>query len=277
MPNTPVRAAAEGMSNNPRNPHRLAFFRKMQMPWHVCAESEPATPNEAQESFMNQHVNRRALLAATTVAAAGIAAATPKAHARFDDTAEVKALIKAHRVAEIAFDKALIVDGDMEQAYFNAHPEKELLVPLSIGGAQSFYIRFDLDHYAADCAKEISARYEAKRRGLHELRAISPDLADQAVEVFNRGEETDIATLVTMLKAEKSKRNAFGWGKAHRAYDATSNAVRRALDTLVAHRCTSPAANRARAKYLLKATGGRFAELEPYQVKALLNSLRAVD
>jgi hypothetical protein len=80
-----------------------------------------------------------------------------------------------------------------------------------------------------------------------------------------------------MLKAEKAKRNAFGWGRANRACHATSYAASRALDALCACRCSSPAANRARANYLLKATGGRFAELQEYQVRALLKSLRARD
>ncbi|WP_292489295.1 hypothetical protein [Mesorhizobium sp.] len=31
MPNTTVRAAAEGMPNYPRNPHRFSFVRKLLM------------------------------------------------------------------------------------------------------------------------------------------------------------------------------------------------------------------------------------------------------
>jgi hypothetical protein len=31
MPKTPVRAAAEGMPNYPRNPQRLGFFRELLM------------------------------------------------------------------------------------------------------------------------------------------------------------------------------------------------------------------------------------------------------
>lgn len=51
----------------------------------------------------------------STGAIAALAVA-PKANAAADDTAEVRALIKAHRIAEAAFDKALVVDGDMECA-----------------------------------------------------------------------------------------------------------------------------------------------------------------
>jgi hypothetical protein len=71
MPNTHVRAAAEGM---------------------------PA-------------INRRQALFAATGAIAALAVA-PKAHAGADDTAAVLALIKAHRVAEANFLKALDADGE---------------------------------------------------------------------------------------------------------------------------------------------------------------------
>lgn len=57
-----------------------------------------------------------------------------------------------------------MADGEMEEAYFAAHPEKELVIPPSIGGAQSLYIRFEADQYVDDCVKAISATYNAKRQ-----------------------------------------------------------------------------------------------------------------
>lgn len=61
MPNTPVRAAAEGMPSYPQKRRWIVFFRKLPMPWHSRAGTEPAEPSKPVESFMNQHVNRRAL------------------------------------------------------------------------------------------------------------------------------------------------------------------------------------------------------------------------
>ncbi|RWX70523.1 hypothetical protein EN780_03110 [Mesorhizobium sp. M4B.F.Ca.ET.089.01.1.1] len=76
MSNTNAQTAAEGMSDYPRNPQRFthvrAFFRKVLMPWHARAESQ--TEPIVQESFMNQHVDRRTLLTSSAAATAAFAA-----------------------------------------------------------------------------------------------------------------------------------------------------------------------------------------------------------
>ncbi|MGX5805341.1 hypothetical protein ACWGS9_29505 [Bradyrhizobium sp. Arg314] len=115
MPNTPVRAAAEGMSDYPRNSHRThpfaiagAFFRKVLMPWHARAKNAVVTKESVQESFMNQHVDRRALLASSAVAAAGVAAAVTSAGDVRAQTAQegsgLSALIAAKAAAYARFD-----------------------------------------------------------------------------------------------------------------------------------------------------------------------------
>ncbi|BAB48013.1 hypothetical protein [Mesorhizobium japonicum] len=236
MPNTSVRAAAEGMPK----------------------------------------ITRRHALMMSSGAIVALAVA-PNAHAAVavDDVSEVRALIKAHRDAEAAFEKALVADGEMEEAYFAAHPERELLIPLSIGGAQSLYIRFEAQEYLDDCVKAIASTYNAKRQSLAALRQIAPALANDAVATLDRAEAVDLSTLDATWKAEQAKRKAFGWGKTRRAYNSTCDAMHRALDAICTYRCSSPAANRARAAYLLKVTGGKFADLENYQVRALLRSMRA--
>ncbi|TIX16687.1 MAG: hypothetical protein E5V41_12800 [Mesorhizobium sp.] len=68
MPNTPVRAAAEGMSDYPRNPQSKGFVRNLLMGWSSRASDAPATSE--QERFMNQHVNRRNVFASSAAMAA---------------------------------------------------------------------------------------------------------------------------------------------------------------------------------------------------------------
>ncbi|TIX84252.1 MAG: hypothetical protein E5V27_07085, partial [Mesorhizobium sp.] len=84
MPNITVRAAAEGMPNYPRNPHRLAFVRKLLMRWSSRVENAPVFQSSVQESFMNQHVSRRAFVetaAYASAAAAGVLAISTTAGA----------------------------------------------------------------------------------------------------------------------------------------------------------------------------------------------------
>lgn len=73
MPNTPVRAAAGGLSDFPRNSQRFGFLRESLLSWNSRAASDPATPSSVsvEDKFMNQHVSRRTLI--TTGMAAGAA------------------------------------------------------------------------------------------------------------------------------------------------------------------------------------------------------------
>ncbi|RWK12164.1 hypothetical protein [Mesorhizobium sp.] len=116
MSDTNVQAAAEGMSDYPRNPQRFtpvrAFFRKVLMPWHARAENKPEPI--VQESFMNQHVDRRALLASSAAATAAFAAVVS---AREAHAVEAPALTATNAsIAEHPDAELFRLDVEMEAA-----------------------------------------------------------------------------------------------------------------------------------------------------------------
>ncbi|MER9018892.1 hypothetical protein [Mesorhizobium sp. M0898] len=73
MPNTTVRAAGEGMPIYPRNPHFLGFVRKLLLSWSSRAENASVIQSSVQESFMNQHVSRRAFVETAAYASTAMA------------------------------------------------------------------------------------------------------------------------------------------------------------------------------------------------------------
>ncbi|RCS25830.1 hypothetical protein DUT91_03460 [Phyllobacterium salinisoli] len=127
MPNLTFPAAAEGLpnasnsENDPRNPHRLTFLRKL-----LVSCSAPAAKMPCQilkkESVMNQHVNRRSLLAASVAStvAAGVvtadAAAAPRENPELIAlAAEFPSFVEAYQVARRA-------DKDMRAKWKQASP-----------------------------------------------------------------------------------------------------------------------------------------------------------
>ncbi|RWB27529.1 hypothetical protein [Mesorhizobium sp.] len=120
MPNITVRAAAEGMPNYPRNPHRLAFVRKLLMRWSSRVENAPVFQSSVQESFMNQHVSpafvetaayasaAAAGVLAISTTAAGAASRLGELEAAFnDELAKWEAMSPEHNSAELRFMDAL--------------------------------------------------------------------------------------------------------------------------------------------------------------------------
>lgn len=126
MPNTTVRAAAEGLPSYPRNSHGLGFVRKLLMAWASRAGSKPAARRPVQESFMNQHVHRRALIAASTGAACALAVAGPHSSAipapeSFENFRPDPAFAALDRLK--AADRALSRCGSLlDDAEGRAHP-----------------------------------------------------------------------------------------------------------------------------------------------------------
>jgi hypothetical protein len=131
MPNTSVRAAAEGMPNYPRNPHRFALVRKLLMRWSSRAENAPVIQSSVQESFMNQHVDRRQLVAGTAFAAMASSSTAfarpvnPASSASEPDPALLA--LEAKFMAE--WEKQLAMQPEhnaAERRYFDALPERPI-------------------------------------------------------------------------------------------------------------------------------------------------------
>ncbi|MER9859117.1 MULTISPECIES: hypothetical protein [unclassified Mesorhizobium] len=239
MPNTSVRAAAEGMPDYPRNPHRFVFVRKVLMLWHTRAGREPVVSNSVPESFMNQHVDRRALLASSAIATAAIAVASQEARAG-DGSApsvspELKGLIEAKHAAYARFISAIDVATDLEEAYLPK--TAELYVPLSIGGGQSRSLRYsELESIEADLRDDIKRRYAEQQQKLTTLAKVAPDLGKQSTVALRKAEQADLRTLKRLIKEERARRIAVGLEQAINERNEASDAERYALNAVCAYR-----------------------------------------
>ncbi|TIO90455.1 MAG: hypothetical protein E5X98_03715, partial [Mesorhizobium sp.] len=89
------------MSNYPRNPQSNGFIRKLLMRWSSPAKYARVTEEFVQESFMNQHVDRRALLASSAAATAALAAVVSAQEAQAGETPASNAAIGEHPDAEL--------------------------------------------------------------------------------------------------------------------------------------------------------------------------------
>ncbi|RWE07662.1 MAG: hypothetical protein EOS23_26430 [Mesorhizobium sp.] len=135
MPNTSVRATAEGLPDSPRNPHRFACLRQRLTAWNSGAGSNPTTQKSVsvEDSFMNRHVSRRTLMTTGLAAGAAFAAVAtddraiaksietiPKAFASIDDRLDRLPADVAERL-RTAFHKILDeVDAMIERGESDA-------------------------------------------------------------------------------------------------------------------------------------------------------------
>ncbi|MER8628536.1 hypothetical protein NKH55_02000 [Mesorhizobium opportunistum] len=278
MPNTSVRAAAEGMPDYPRNPHRFAFVRKVLMFWHARAGREPVVSNSVPESFMNQHVDRRALLTSSAIASAAMAAASQEARAggtsAFSVSPELEALIEAKRAAYAAFNEVLDSNYEIEEAYFGQH-KKELFVDLSIGGAQSFHPDFERDFLHQDVRADIVRRYDEQRRKLAVIEKLDSAVAAQAMAALRAGQAKDLRTFRQVLRDEIGRRKAFGLWQAKEAEDEASTADLDTFTALCAYRCINFAELTRKAEVIAHYTGPKFTEIQADDFNVFLGSMMA--
>ncbi|MCA0000985.1 MULTISPECIES: hypothetical protein [unclassified Mesorhizobium] len=227
MPNTAVRAAAEGMPN----------------------------------------LNRRTALAAT---AALIVTAAGSAPAQASPvSAELLALIANKHTQYARFIAAIDLTTELEDAYLPK--TAELYVPLSIGGGQSRTLRYgDLEEVEADLRVEIQRRYAEQRQKLVALAKVAPDLGKQSVAALRKAEQADLRTLKRLIKGERARRSAVGLEQAINERNEASDAERYALNAVCAYRCTTMEEHRVKAEFLLEFATGKFGDLQPEDVDALL-------
>lgn len=222
----------------------------------------PTTVRAAAEGMPS--ITRRKALAVTGRALAASLAATalPPAAAALEapvaDGASpiLAALIDAHQRAHANFNKAIDQREEVEAAYFEANP-REVLVKLSIGGAQALYVHHDdLEERAAICREEIRQRYKSEVR-LHAIRCAAPALCEKIEATLSRKLASDLRRLRKMVVAERARRDAFGLTAAYAAYDETSDAETAAGAAVLAYHCTTLAEIRQRMDYLRGADGNR--------------------
>lgn len=250
MPNT-VRAAAEGLPDYPHNPPRSGFFRELRMRWDSRWVTEPPDQNPDQESFMNQHVDRRSLLAsAASIPAIGAATI---ATADTCPAAELADLIADYRMAREAFNAALDAEEAAEHDYFVIQPKREYVIPLAIGGGVSFYVDSDLDRYAEQTRAEIVKAYERKRELLAGLKTPIPEKAiGNALRGLRRWEKADLAKVDTAHALAQANMDDHGYGQALRNRDEASDAERQALYDVLAYCCTAAEEWTLKGRFLLE-------------------------
>lgn len=273
MPNKPVRAAAEGMSDYPRNPHRFAFVRKMLMFWHARAGREPVVSNSVPESFMNQHVDSRALLTSSAIATAAIFGASQEASAGGTSAAcvsrELEGLIEAKHAAYARFEEAIDRATLLEDEHLPKG--KELFVPLSIGGGQSHSLHYStLERVEESLRDDIKRRYAEQQQKLTALAKVAPDLGKQASAALRKGEQTDLRTLKRLIKEERARRSAVGLEQALEERDAASDAERSSINAVCSYRCASMEEHRIKAEFLMEFCTGKYGDLQAEDIDALL-------
>lgn len=242
MPNTPVRAAAEGMPN----------------------------------------VNRRRLLNLTGagLALAATAMAT-KPSAAAATSAELEGLIAAKHKAVDDFEDALTATSKLEEAYFQV-AQKELFVPLSIGGAQSFNVQsffahFDIAEHYQDVRKDIGRRYQEQHHKLAALTKVAPTTAVEAATALQKAEAHDLRTLRQVLREEVSRRKAAGLWQAKEIEEAASDADMDAFTAICAYRCTTLADVARKAEALAHFLRGSCCEIQDEDLRVLLSSMMPAD
>ncbi|TPL49295.1 hypothetical protein FJ937_17410 [Mesorhizobium sp. B2-4-4] len=222
---------------------------------------------------MNQHVDRRALLASSAIATAAMAVASQEARAGGAPgpsmSRELEGLIEAKHAAYARFIAALDVAEELEDAYLPK--TAELYVPLSIGGGQSRTLRYgDLEEVEADLRVEVKRRYAEQRQKLVALAKVAPDLGKQSTAALRKAEQADLRTLKRLIKDERARRSAVGLEQAINERNEASDAERYALNAVCAYRCTTMEEHRVKAEFLLEFATGKFGDLQPEDVDALL-------
>jgi hypothetical protein len=212
MPNTTVRAAAEGMPT----------------------------------------VNRRAAMVGAGATMAALAASTRLAPAAASPLLD---LIESHKRAHAAYILSLDTQEEVEFAYRDAFPAKELLVPLSIGGGVSLHL--GSERHVDDCRAAIARAYKAKEASLPSVvGSLGIASADEVTRRLRKAQGADLRTMRRMVAEDMAQREAFGLLSADRAVKAASEAEDDAEAALLAYPCLTREEIRMRAGYVTSPGSG---------------------
>ena len=149
---------------------------------------------------------------------------------------------------------------------------------MSIGGGQSRTLRYgELDQVEADLRDDIKRRYAEQQQKLAALAKVAPDLGKQSTAALRKAEQTDLRTLKRLIKEERARRTAVGLEQAINERNDASDAERYALNAVCAYRCTTMEEHRVKAEFLKDFATGKYGDLQPEDVDALLWSFLPVE
>ena len=154
---------------------------------------------------------------------------------------ELQALIKAHRAASRAFDRAL----DLEAKHDEAFEESSVLIRCPMAG-EAYEIRCGKEM----CGEYLLRAYDRQPRQLEPLAKIAPDIAAQAAAAIDAAQKESIAELDRLIAEDDARKEACGFAEAERHYTVAEQAERDAVMVLCEYRCQTIEEARTKAKYL---------------------------
>ncbi|MES0198573.1 hypothetical protein [Mesorhizobium sp. M0011] len=99
---------------------------------------------------------------------------------------------------------------------------------------------------------------------------MAPDLGKQSTVALRKAEQADLRTLKRLIKEERARRSAVGLEQAINERNEASDAERYALNAVCAYRCTTMEEHRTKAEFLKEFATGKYGDLQPEDVDALL-------
>jgi hypothetical protein len=161
-------------------------------------------------------------------------------------------LIENHQRVHAAYIVSLDIQEEVEFAYRDAFPAKELVVPLSIGGGVTLNV-----HSVDDCRAAIAAAYKAKEKALPSVvGSLGIASADEVTRRLRKAQTADLRVMRRMVAEDMAQREAFGLLPAARAVKAASEAEDDAAAALLAYPCLTREEIRMRAGYVTSPGSG---------------------
>jgi hypothetical protein len=234
MPNTPVRAAAEGM---------------------------PA-------------INRRYFLANAAVAATATIALVETASADTSEVSRlIEAHKTAHAVFTDGCGVSEDAERAYFDRLGSKYCRTEIFVPLSIGGAYSFhYGTGPWAHEEVEGAiKEIKAQYARAIQSMSPASKLDNESVTALQAKLSKACKADCRRVQSAVRTELKNRRAAGVEAAQQAYEAISEAEREALRAICSYRCSKMEEIAERARYLAEIAGPQ--DMQPEMFEALLASM----
>lgn len=258
MSNPPVPASAEGMSTYPRNPHRFGFVRELLMRWGSRASTASVNQTLVQESFMNQHVDRRRIVA-STAAAAALGTMIPFNHAEATPIPET-AVGRVHRLARelsCAMDAWMEdIGGAPDEFVAEIYPSKAREYAIgfrhNLAGWSPDEKLFELEaafHAEWAALRAMEPELNAAERRYMEVRMKRPVMPEMTSEEIDAMRSMTIAEIQTRQpsrasiehaeairvfdKADAAARRKTGYGKLDRAYTKQTHRTADAANALL--------------------------------------------
>jgi hypothetical protein len=140
-----------------------------------------------------------------------------------------------------------------DTAYFGAgqdRRQREIIIPLSIGGGVSFTPEMDMERAKAETIDRVSQAYNSARGQAKWTAALSGDLHAETLAAIEAGMAHDTDKVNAAFAGEIAKQEAAGVRDVAQRYDATNEAERDAFAEFCAVPCKTLADARAKGEHL---------------------------